>query len=109
MESIIKSFMGIFFMMLLTFLGLGLLSAAIDTRNAELYASNVAQMIRCGNYAEDLVTLCEEEAKADGYIVDARVYRSEDGYRKYGVLTLDYEYEIPFLRLMEAKTIQMEF
>ena len=42
MEQFIKAFLAIFLMLLLTFAGVGILSASIDASHAEKFAAKVA-------------------------------------------------------------------
>lgn len=95
-------------MLALTFLGLGLLSASIDARNAQLYATSISDRIRSGDYADEVIESCEQEARQQGYAVDTQVYRSSDGCYKYGVLTLEYKYQVPILDVLEAKCITID-
>ncbi len=107
MESIVKAFLGTFFILLISFLGLGLISASISMRNAQCYASTVATEIRSSNYMESIAALCEEEAKENGYVLTTEIHKSNDGGTKYGNLSLDYEIKVPFLNIVENRKIVM--
>lgn len=96
MDTIIKSFTGLFFLLLLTALGLSLSSAAAASRAADRYAASVKSRIEAAHLADDVIRECAEEAEGRGYFLEVFVTgRSPDG-RRYGVLSLHYNAPVAF-------------
>lgn len=103
METIIKAFMGFFFMMALLFLGAGILSASLDSRNANSYANNYATRIENANYAHSVIEECKKEAKELGYALSVDVKTSTNNtYSHYGLLTLRFRYRIPIIGINQV-------
>lgn len=98
MEVIIKAFCGIFFVICLAVLGVGLVKASVDARNANAFAGECRSKIENSNYAESVVEACREDAAGLGYTLDVRLYRPRGGERIVGgSYTLGYQYQIPIL------------
>lgn len=103
MESIIKTYLGFFFMMSMLFLSAGILSASLDARNANAYANNYATRIENSNYSTSVIADIKNAAKAHNYQVSVDVKTSANNtYSHYGLLTLRYTYRIPILGISQT-------
>lgn len=103
METIIKTYMGFFFMMAMLFLGSGMMTASLDARNANAYANNFGTRIEQSNYAASVIEECKTDAKNLGYglTVDVRT-STNNTYSHYGLLTLRYHYSIPIIGISQT-------
>jgi hypothetical protein len=103
MESVLKTYLGFFFMMAMLFLGAGMLSASLDARNANAYANNYATRIEQSNYAASVIKEIKDEAEGLDYTVSVDVKTSTNNtYSHYGLLTLRYIYKIPILGISQT-------
>ncbi|MCR5145254.1 MAG: hypothetical protein K6B67_08185 [Lachnospiraceae bacterium] len=104
MEEIVKSFLGVFFLLFLTFLVYGFSSASISARNADAFMALVAEDLRDSNCSANMIAAAKEDAKNLGYVLEVDVHSSKTT-KKYGNATLKYEYKIPVIGLEEDKYI----
>lgn len=105
METVLKTYMGFFFMIALLFLGAGILSASLQSRNANAYANNYATKIEQANYSAAVVKVCKEEAAKLGYRLTVDIQTSKNNsYSHYGLLSLDYTYAIPIIGISQVHT-----
>lgn len=103
MESVLKTYLGFFFMLAMLFLGAGILSASLDARNANAYANNYATRIEQSNYSSSVIDEIKHEADQLGYKVSVDVRTSTNNtYSHYGLLTLRYNYRIPILGISQT-------
>ena len=103
METVIKTYIGFFFMMAMLFLGSGIISASLESRNANAYANNFATRIENSNYSSAVVEQCRTEAQALGYNLTVTVKTSSNNaYAHYGLLTLNYQYRIPIIGVYQV-------
>lgn len=106
MESIIKSFFGIFFILLLLTLGVALISSSIEARNADIYLADCVTRLQNSNLAMPVVGECQKEALEEGYRLDVDIVSSaNDSSRKYARLKLAYNYSIPVIGLDREHTL----
>ena len=89
--------------MAMLFLGAGILSASLDSRNANAYANNYATRIEQSNYAASVISDIKREAETLGYNVTVDVKTSQNNtYSHYGLLTLRYTYKIPIIGISQT-------
>lgn len=77
MSQIIKAFMGIFFLMMLLLLGVGILSAQMDVADALDYKSDMIAEIENSNYSPKVLNACIRQAMDNGYSVEIKTYTPE--------------------------------
>ena len=104
MESVIKAYMGLFFILMLAALGVGILSASIDARNADSFAANCVTKIENSNYALPVIEACRQDALSNGYGFEIETFDSA-GVVTTGLLTVDYEFSVPMLKLLDRRTV----
>lgn len=106
METVIKTYMGFFFMIAMLFLGAGILSASLESRNANSIANNYASRIENANYAKSVIEECKSEANNLGYGLSVDVKTSSNNtYSHYGLLTLRYNYKIPLIGISQTHSV----
>lgn len=105
MEQFIKAFLAIFLMLLLTFAGVGILSASIDASHAEKFAAKVADTIEASNYAETVIQECKNKAAEAGYNnLEVNVKDSnKDGYNDMAEIIVEYNYTIGLFDMSSQK------
>lgn len=109
MDSVIKAFMGVFFSLLLVMLGYGVLSAAMDARNASAFANGCVQKIESSDYAPSVIESCKNDAKELGYDLSVSMYPGSNGKRiQYGNLQLKYDFSVPFLAVIQKHLIEVD-
>lgn len=109
METIIKGFLGCFLLLLLTFSGYGLFSAAIDARNADAFLSDCVTRIESSDYAPSVISACQEDANQAGYELSVNGYKAQGSNRNtYGQATLLYEFKVPLLQIATERTVKTD-
>ena len=98
MEQFIKAFLAVFLMLLLTFAGVGILSASLDASHAEKFASKVADTIEASNYSEKVIENCKQKSEEAGYksITISVKDSNKDGYNDMAEVVVGYDYTIGF-------------
>lgn len=98
MDNIIKGFLGLFLLLFMLFLGLGILKASMDSRKADNFASDSARKIMNSNFSQTVINGCREDARKEGYELTVDLVRPREGHRpRYGTLTLKYQFRVPLL------------
>ncbi len=95
MGQVVKSFMGIFFLVALVLLGCGILGAQMSSVQARDYKAAVITEISDSGCNQTVIDSCISQAVSDGYGLKVILYEY-DG-RKMAEVTLEYDYCIPFL------------
>ena len=121
MSQVIKAFTGIFFLMLLTLLGSGIVSAQLDSAYARDYKEAVVAEIENSGFCESVMNACLTQAREDGYELTMTIYQSGEepivvGSKVDGdimaenvemvEILLNYDYSIPFLNYMSRHTLR---
>ena len=101
MESIFKSFLGIFFLLMLSCTGIGLVEASIDARGADSFLSSAVSQIEAAHYSRNVISDCQTDALSRGYRLEVDL--SENDVGEYcGVAQLTYVYHVPLLGLSQT-------
>ena len=121
MSQVIKAFTGVFFLMLLTLLGSGIVSAQLDSAYARDYKEAVVAEIENSGFCESVMNACITQAREDGYELTMTIYQSGEepivvGSKVDGdimaenvemvEILLNYDYSIPFLNYMSRHTLR---
>lgn len=109
METIIKAFSSIFFIIVICVLGYGLILSSIVAGRAEDFASHASVQIGNSNYDKNVIKKIKEDAKNNGYEmkVDLRMIKNTKRVN-YGTLKLTYPYELPILNIKEKHFIEAD-
>ncbi len=105
MDSIFKTFLGVFLLFFTIILGTLFLSASITANSATSNVSNYTQKIEASNGATSVINECKTDAESkfgeNALSVDIK---KQNGYT-YGTIILKYKYEIPILKISEEKHV----
>lgn len=112
MNQVVKSFLGIFFLLVLIFTGVGIISAQINVSAALDYKSAVVTQLENSNYSPTVMNACIQQAADSGYVLEIRTFvkgKSMQVYTSPNVtdtsdvtmaeVILNYPYKIPFLQV----------
>ncbi|MCI9527245.1 MAG: hypothetical protein HFH37_10060 [Lachnospiraceae bacterium] len=101
MGQIMKTYLGIFFLLVTGMVGIGVVTAGIQSANARNYHADVISEIECSNFNDAVISSCRQQAKEAGYelVVKTMVYNSQE-HTKMAEVILHYEYAIPVLNLV---------
>lgn len=109
MEEVIKSFLGTFFLFAMVFLGFGVNAASMNAAKAQKFTADCISKIEESHYADAVVSVCEEEAKKQGYTLAVELYGPEgENEVTYGKLKLEYPFAIPLLNLEQTHCLQAD-
>lgn len=119
MSQVFKSFMGVFFILILLLFGMGIISAQMDVSHALDYKSDIVTELENSNYNSDVLNACIRQAADNGYVVQVRTYSTGGASVLYtapnaadttGVVmaevTLTYPYTIGFLNSVTNHTVR---
>ncbi len=95
MDTIFKTFSGIFFLLVLMVAGLSLFFASLDAANADSFATSVSNRVRASYYNENVIAACKSEAERKNYGLDVSVYTDEKTGECYGITDVSYVYRVP--------------
>ncbi len=101
MDSIFKSFLGVFFLVILSCTGIGLLEASIEARGADSYLSRVVSQVEAGHYSEQVIKAAKSDARARGYELEIELDENDRG-ECCGIARLTYVYRVPLLGLSQS-------
>ena len=104
MESIFKGFLGIFFLMIISFAGIGVIEASIEARNADAFLSESVSDIEAGHYNSQVILACKEDAASRGYQLDVSIVGNDVG-ECCGRAKLWYQYRVPVLGLKQTHEV----
>lgn len=135
MEEIAKAFLGMFFTMLVAFLGVSTISASMDARNANALMAECSSRIAASDYSDAVIKECQEMVKNktskhvadnasqadknaakewnDKYawsleIPESSKIKDESGRTVYCKGKLNYYYSISFINLFQKHTIEAD-
>ncbi len=101
MGQIMKTYLGIFFLLVTGMVGIGVVTAGIQSANARNYHADVISEIECSNFNDAVISSCRQQAKEAGYelVVKTMEYNPQE-HTKMAEVILHYEYAIPVLNLV---------
>lgn len=102
-----KTYLVIFFLMLMGLIGIGVVTAGIEVNAARNYHADVISEIECSNFNLNVVNACKIQAKNKGYqlVVTDMVYDIEKNQRMAEVV-LSFQYAIPILNLISEHEVR---
>lgn len=107
MGQVIKIYMGLFFLLLEALIGMGVVSAGVQSAAARDYHTDIMEEIACSNFNEGVMEACIEQAQEVGYQVEIEpVIYDADANIQLASVTLNYEYAIPVLNLFSRHEIR---
>lgn len=108
MDTIIKAFVTLICLIIVTFSVTGLIVGASNSSMADSFLSDCARVIEEGNFQDSIISDCVAEATNKNYTLNAEKKDTNgDGYTDMVNLTLEYSYQIPYLNATaNTKTIK---
>ncbi|RDY32120.1 hypothetical protein [Lachnotalea glycerini] len=109
MSTTIKTYVGIFLLLLSVFTMAGVMSACIDANNARDFHASVIAEIEDSNFAPSVINACKTQAENAGYellINDNSVVKNENGKTTLLVVILKYQYQVDFLGVVSSQQIR---
>lgn len=101
MEQVIKAYLGMFFLLVTGMVGIGVVTAGIQSANARNYHADVISEIECSNFNEAVQAACRQQAASLGYDLQVKTMAYDaKGHVKRAEVILKYEYAIPVLNLV---------
>lgn len=103
METVIKSFTGIFFLVVLTCLGVSIIGSSIRSTKASEALLSYVSRIENSNYSREVIESCQSDAKeqfgenGQEALEVVSVPQKGHSYPSYGRATLNYTYRIPLI------------
>ncbi|MGN0342763.1 MAG: hypothetical protein ACI4DO_08210 [Roseburia sp.] len=78
MEQIIKTYLGIFMILLMTVTGIGIVAAEVEVTRAREFKSDVIIELENSDYNVNVLNACMQQAQEIGYDLDITLY-GKDG------------------------------
>jgi len=103
METVIKGFTGMFFLIVLTCMGVSIIASSIRSTKASEALMSYVSRIENSNYSDEVIISCKADAKQQfgedgGEALDViSVSQKGHSYPSYGRATLNYTYRIPLI------------
>lgn len=99
MKNAIETMIGIIMITVMTVVGTSLITASLNTVNAQNYHASVIQEIEASNYAPAVIESCKEKAKDNKFKkLEIDVKKTTEG-KSYAKVVLEYSYSIPIMNM----------
>lgn len=108
MESVIKSFLGVFFIILITAIGVSLMSTAVYSRKMNSFASDTEYRIENSHFADGVIESTKKDAENLGCTLSVEKDVSSGDGRAYGRMVIEYPYVIKLLGIKKTKRIERD-
>ena len=109
MSTTIKTYVGIFILLLSVFTMAGVMSASIDANNARDFHASVVAEIEDSNFAPSVINACKTQAANAGYellVDESSIVKDEDGKPTLMEVILKYKYNVDFLGVVSTQQIR---
>lgn len=107
MGQIIKTYLGLFFILLMGLVGIGVVTAGIQSAAARNYHADVINEIECSNFNEGVIEACRLQAQEAGYELKVKTMNYDAaGHVITAEIILGYEYAIPVLNLITKHEVR---
>lgn len=109
MSTTIKTYVGIFILLLSVFAMAGVMSATIDAGNARDFHASVIAEIEDSNFAPSVIQACQAQAQSAGYelLIDGNsIVRDADGKPTLMEIILKYQYKIDIFGIVSTQQIR---
>lgn len=107
MGQIFKAYLGIFFLLIIGMVGIGVVAAGVEVTAARNYHADVIGEIECSNFNPGVIDACKNQAQENGYQLTVKdmVYDIERNQQMAEVI-LAFDYAIPILNLVSNREIR---
>ena len=99
MEAVFKTYLGLFLTFIGVFVTVGIVGANISASNAVSFHADTIKEIECSNFAPSVIEACIESAESAGYTLTVTPITNQEGITVMAEVVLNYEYNIPFLKV----------
>lgn len=107
MSQVIKMYLGLFFLLMEALVGMGVITAGIQTMAARDYHADIINEIECSNFNLGVMHVCREQAEQAGYQVDIEPLVYDEAHNvKLASVILKYDYAIGALKLAASREIR---
>lgn len=106
MDTVLKAFMGIFLLLLLTAISVGLIGATIKADEADYFFSETAKKISVSHFSDEVIMECKDNAKEKGYQLTVKTFDVNGSGKKVGKGSLLYEFCVPILGIKKQYRIE---
>ena len=107
MGQLMKSYLGIFFLLVMGLVGIGIVAAGMEANAARNYHADVVTEIECSNFSPAVIHACKAQAQEAGYglEVESLAYDAE-GKEQVAEVVLSFDYAIPILNLVSEGKVR---
>lgn len=107
MGQVIKAYLGIFFLLLMGLVGIGVVAAGMEANAARNYHADVVTEIECSNFHPSVIETCRRQAEEAGYGLEVqRMAYGAEGREQIAEVVLSFEYSIPVLNLVSEHKVR---
>lgn len=100
MKGAVETMMGIIMIAFMAVLSTAYITASLNSQSAQNYHSAVIAEVEAGDFSENVISGCRENALKNGYADLAINTMTSANNEKYAKVTLTYNYTIPILDLL---------
>ncbi len=97
MKQIIDAFLTIFLVLILVFVGVGVVQSSLEGQKAQAFLYDCTDMIESSNYSSTVISELQTNAEAQDYEWVIDLTQNSEGVYTGGRLTLTYQINIPFI------------
>lgn len=107
MGQVLKTYLGLFFLLIMGLVGIGVVAAGMEAAAARSYHADVISEIECSNFNAGVIAACQSQARNKGYelTVADMVYDAERKQQMAEVI-LSFHYAIPVLNLVSDHEVR---
>ena len=107
MGQVLKTYLGLFFLLIMGLVGIGVVSAGIEVTAARNYHADVISEIECSNFNAGVISACKNQAGERGYQLEvAELVYDGEGNQRMAEIILSFEYSIPVLNLVSEHEVR---
>ena len=107
MGQVLKTYLGLFFLMLMGLVGIGVVAAGMEAAAARSYHADVISEIECSNFNPGVIAACQSQAVSRGYeLTVADLVIDTEQRQQMAEVILSFDYAIPVLNLVSDHEIR---
>lgn len=106
MDTVLKTFTGIFLLLLLTSVSVGLIGATLSANAAEMFYSDASKRISVSNFSSHVIEECISDAKERGYELSVDTGEVNGSRKRIGKGKMSYTFSIPILSIQKEYQIE---
>ena len=106
MDTVLKTFTGIFLLLLLTAVSVGLIGATLSVNAAEMFYSEVSKKISVSNFSNHVIEECVTDARNHGYGLSIDTSEVNKSGKKVGKGKMIYTFSVPILNIQKEYQIE---